>query len=374
MINRTWIPNRERTSTLRIFSDIERFQSVPACRTLSATALRGGHENLPNGDTRSVRNSIGSRVKKRESGRITQRKQRLNQLEYGLQALLKRDEIATEKQRNISRETALLRAAADLNHLGYKHMTADGLQQKHVLELIDYWTKIGHKPDTITVRLSAIRWWAKQVDRESAVAKKSKSYRLDEIAEVTKSLMGNFDEKLSKISDPHANMSLRLQAAFGLNVMESIKIRPAVADQGYSLAIKNTWRGKNTKMGRILLFEEPLQRVALDDAKALAEQTSGAMIPEGRNYIEQRRVYERHLARAGFSQEIGGQYRYVLWRYRRLTGRDAPAEGGPSLDKMSLQSQKEHAFATRRIDDEVADVHPKAVRAILESNHGMPAA
>lgn len=298
----------------------------------------------------------------------------MNQLEYGIRALLKRDETATQKHKNISRETTLLKAAVDLNHLGYKHMTANDLQQKHVLELINYWTKNGHQPGTITVRLSAIRWWARQVDRESAVAKKSKSYRLDDIAEVTKSLTGNFNEKLSKVTDPHANMSLRLQAAFGLNIMESIKIRPAVADQGQSLAIKNTWRRKNAKKSRILLFEEPHQRVTLDNAKVLAEQANGAMIPEGRNYIEQRRVHERHLARAGFSQEIGGQYRYVLWRYRRLTGRDAPTDGGQSLDKMPLQLQKEHALAIHRIDDEVADLHHKVVCAILEGDRGITAA
>ena len=41
-------------------------------------------------------------------------------------------------------------------------------------------------------------------------------------------------------------MSLQLQAAFGLRRGESIKIRPAWADRGDTLVLKDTW----TKGGR----------------------------------------------------------------------------------------------------------------------------
>ena len=48
-------------------------------------------------------------------------------------------------------------------------------------------------------------------------------------------------EQLTAIRTPTAQMSLRLQAAFGLRREASIKIVPAWADRGDTLVLKDSW-------------------------------------------------------------------------------------------------------------------------------------
>ncbi len=45
-------------------------------------------------------------------------------------------------------------------------------------------------------------------------------------------------DRLDRITDSHARMSLRLQAVFGLRREESIKFQPCYADRGDHIAIK----------------------------------------------------------------------------------------------------------------------------------------
>jgi hypothetical protein len=49
------------------------------------------------------------------------------------------------------------------------------------------------------------------------------------------------DDGLDRITDAHARMSLKLQAAFGLRREESIKFQPGVADHGDHIAIQGSW-------------------------------------------------------------------------------------------------------------------------------------
>jgi len=71
---------------------------------------------------------------------------------------------------------------------------------------------------------------------------------------------------------PCAQMSLRLQAAFGLRREASIKIVPAWADRGDTLVLKASWN----KGGREIRIpvRTPEQRQLLDEAKVLARGKS----------------------------------------------------------------------------------------------------
>ena len=91
----------------------------------------------------------------------------------------------------------------------------------------------------------------------------------------------------------------------------------------------------------------------------------GALIPPDRNYIKQLRVYERHTARSGFSQEIGARYVYVLCRYTQLTGRQAPAVGGKSTDEMATDTLRDHRQAAQQIERDLGDLRNAQVRGIL---------
>ena len=102
-------------------------------------------------------------------------------------------------------------------------------------------------------------------------------------------------EQLALVKDEHVRMSLRLQQAFGLRREEALKIQPRWADRGEHLQLKASW----TKGGRerTVPIRTTEQRTLLEEAKQLAGL--GSLIPGGRKYIEQLRIYERHTANAG---------------------------------------------------------------------------
>jgi integrase len=127
-------------------------------------------------------------------------------------------------------------------------------------------------------------------------------------------------------------MSVQLQVAFGLRREEAIKFNPAYADRGDRLVLKPSW----CKGGRAreIPIRTQAQRELLFECRALAGQ--GSLIPPERTYIEQRRVYERHVARAGLSKLHGLRHAYAQARYEELTGWPAPAAGGPMVRTLSV--------------------------------------
>ena len=66
----------------------------------------------------------------------------------------------------------------------------------------------------------------------------------------------------------------------------------------------------------------------LNEARRLAGR--GSMIPSGRSYVEQVKLYERQTAAAGLHKLHGLRHAYAQERYKELTGWAAPAAGGPS--------------------------------------------
>ena len=134
------------------------------------------------------------------------------------------------------------------------------------------------------------------------------------------------EEQLARVKDEHVRMSLRLQQAFGLRREEALKIQPRWADRGDHLQLKASW----TKGGRerTVPIRTQEQRALLEQAKQLAGL--GSLIPGGRQYIEQLRIYERHTANAGLSKMHGLRHAYAQQRYLELTGWPSPHAGGPT--------------------------------------------
>ena len=102
-------------------------------------------------------------------------------------------------------------------------------------------------------------------------------------------------EKLARVKDPHVAMALRLEAAFGLRREEAIKFTPARDDRGACIRLK----GSTTKGGRPrdVPVRNDAQRALLDEARRLVG--GGALIPPGRNYRQQLKVYESQTREAG---------------------------------------------------------------------------
>lgn len=187
--------------------------------------------------------------------------------------------------------------ANQLHELGYKDMRATSLKPKHVEALAERWKAEAISPGTMKNRMAILRWWAEKVGKQNVIARDNAHYGIPDRVYVTnvskaRELTGT---DLAKVSDAYTSMSLRLQAAFGLRREESIKIKPAWADRGERLVLKDTW----TKGGREreLPIRTDAQRTVLDEAKAFAGK--GSLIPTGMRYVEQLRRFKYQCEKGG---------------------------------------------------------------------------
>ena len=166
---------------------------------------------------------------------------------------------------------------------------------------------------------------------------------------------------LEKVRDAHVRMSLELQQAFGLRREEAIKMIPTIADQGDRLILKASW----TKGGkaREIPIRTPEQRIVLDRALALVGR--GALIPLGRNYVNQLRVYEGQTIRAGLSGMHGLRHAYAQQRYLELTGWLCPVAGGPTSKMLSREQKARDTAARLEISRELGHEREQITAAYL---------
>jgi hypothetical protein len=265
----------------------------------------------------------------------------MRDLNYQLKVLCKHSHEGSFETR-VGRERQLTAIANQLHELGFRQLKATSLKQKHVQALVDHWLGKNLSPGTIKNRMSCLRWWAEKVNKRAIVAGSNDFYGIPDRQFVSEKSKAKdlAKEKLALVRDEHVRMSLRLQQAFGLRREEALKIQPRWADRGDHLQLKASW----TKGGRerTVPIRTAEQRTLLEDAKKLAGL--GALIPGGRNYIEQLRIYERHTANAGLSKMHGLRHAYAQQRYRELTGWLSPHAGGPSkgaLTKIQRQTDQE---------------------------------
>ena len=218
--------------------------------------------------------------------------------------------------------------ANQLRELGFRRMQPKSLKPKHVDALLAHWQDQGIGVGTLKNRLSALRWWAKKVNKPSIIARDNSVYGIGKreyVARESKAQKLN-DKKLSEISDGHVRLSIRLQAEFGLRREESIKFSPSYAIKDDHICLKSSW----TKGGRArtVPIRNDEQRQLLAEVKDLAK--GGSLIPAQPNYVQQLHRYERQLRNVGLSRLHGLRHGYAQRRYRELTGWRAPVAGGPT--------------------------------------------
>jgi len=223
--------------------------------------------------------------------------------------------------------------ANQLQTLGFRRMQPRSLKPKHVEALVAHWQDQGISVGTLKNRLSALRWWAKKVNKPSIIAKDNDVYGIgkrDNVARKSKALKLD-EKKLSGISDQYVRLSIRLQAAFGLRREESIKFSPTYAMQDDHIKLKPSW----TKGGRArtVPIRNGVQRQLLDEVKEFAK--GGALIPAQKNYVEHLHRYERQLRNVGMTKLHGLRHAYAQQRYLELTGWQAPVTGGPTSKQLT---------------------------------------
>ena len=222
--------------------------------------------------------------------------------------------------------------ANQLLALGFRRMQSISLKPKHVDALLAKWREQGISTGTLKNRLSALRWWAKKVNKPSIIVRDNSAYGIGKRECVAKTSKAQEldDKKLSVISDPYVQLSIRLQAAFGLRREESIKFNPSYAVQDDHIKLKPSW----TKGGRArsVPIRNDEQRQLLEEVRALAK--GGSLIPAQLNYVQQLHRYERQLRNAGLSKLHGLRHAYAQQRYFELTGWQAPVASGPTSKQL----------------------------------------
>ncbi len=271
-------------------------------------------------------------------------------LEYELKGICRRNRDGS-RMTQAQRAQRLRLIARELHALGYRNMHATSLRPKHVQALVGHWREQQLSPGTVKNRLADLRWWAEKVGKPAVLAKDNAHYGIEHRIFVSSHSKAQAlsPVQLERVQDPYVRMSLRLQAAFGLRREEAIKFQPAYADKGDHLRLKPSWcKGGRAREIPVRTIE---QRNLLDECRELAG--SGSLIPSERTYIEQRRVYERHAARAGLSKLHGLRHAYAQARYEELTGFSAPARGGPASQSLTAEQREADRRARREVSSEL---------------------
>ena len=266
---------------------------------------------------------------------------------------------ATQAQR----ERVLTLLANQLHDLGFRKMKAKSLKPKHVEALVKLWLQSDIAPGTIKNRMTALRWWARKVDKKSVVARSNDHYgiprrRYSNSADRTRILEA---EKLARIRDPYVRMALELQDAFGLRREEAIKIRPHLADKGDTLWLKPSW----TKGGREreVPIRTDTQREVLARARALAGKAS--LIPAHKMYIDQLRLYVRECIRVGLDRMHGLRHAYAQRRFEEIAGFKAPVAGGPNLKALTVDERALDIKARAVVSRELGHNRPQITTVYL---------
>lgn len=112
-------------------------------------------------------------------------------------------------------------------------------------------------------------------------------------------------------------------------------MRPARADKGDRLALKDSW----TKGGRAreIPIRNAEQRQVLDEAKQFAR--SGSLIPKTMTYKKQMNRFKAQCMAAGIHHVHGHRHQYAQQRYQELTGWACPAQGGPTSKQLTPEQK-----------------------------------
>lgn len=273
----------------------------------------------------------------------------MDDLAFGFKKLCRRNRDGSETTQK-DRDRSLRLISEQLKDMGFRNMQATSLKPKHVEALVQRWQNENLSSGTIKNRMAHLRWWAEKVNRSSAIPADNLKLGIEQRAYVTNENKAQvLDPRLERVEDARVRLSLELQQAFGMRREESIKFSPAYADRGDHLTLKGSW----TKGGkpRDIPIRTLEQRALVDRVRAMVG--NGSLIPPSARYIEQRNKYDGEVKRAGMSAMHGLRHGYAQSRYLELTGRIAPAAGGPTLRELGAEDREQDNQARLQISREL---------------------
>lgn len=235
----------------------------------------------------------------------------------------------------VQRHRGLQLIARELRGLGYQLPGAQSLKPKHITALVGSWKAAGLSAGTLKNRMAWVRWWGEKVRKASVLPRDNTELGIERRTTWKGQKAHTTTADKLAVLPARAALALRLQMAFGLRLEESLKFRPAVADKGDALALQASWcKGGRS---RLVPVRHPKQRALLDELRAAVGD--GCLVPEGQSYISARKELERTTWAAGVRNMHGHRHWYAQWRYKALTGREAPAAGGKTYEQMNREER-----------------------------------
>lgn len=269
------------------------------------------------------------------------------QIKRSLYQILQKDHENSFATRH-DRAQILFRILNELFDLGYKISSIQQLKEKHVVELTKHWQKKSLKVSTIKNRLSVLRRLSVLMDKPFVPNNVTLQVGSRHVESIKNRAIVNPD--ISKITDPYVRVSLELQRNFGLRREESLKIKPHLADQEYKLVLLGAWCKGNRN--REIPIRTAEQRRWLDETKLLAWNVNRSLIPESKNYIQQRYVYDKQLRHSAIRSH-GLRHAYAQQRYQELTGWNAPIAGGPDPKTFNYEQRRQDMLARMILTEEL---------------------
>lgn len=222
--------------------------------------------------------------------------------------------------------------ARELKELGFNQIKHPSqFKAKHVYSLLEKWQD-PVKPlsiGTIKNRLGSLRWAGEKSGNTGFIRSSNDYYGIERRSFVGEDKALEFThEKLAAITDDRVRFSAELQKHFGLRREEAIKFVVSYADRTTHIHLKSSW----CKGGR----ERDIPVVTKEQTQLLkrirAAVGVGSLIPERMKYIEQLKVFEKQMHRAGLGKTHGARHLYAQTRYTQLTAEIQNRITGKDLD------------------------------------------
>ncbi len=272
-----------------------------------------------------------------------------SKLKYSIKNILLNDNSGSFASQH-DRNTMSMRIADDLIDLGYKLPVIHNLKQKHVIAIVEYWKQKNLSNATIKNRVSVIRHLSALMNKPQIVPS-NQDLKIGARNYVSLKNRALYNPDFSKISNPHLRISLELQRVFGLRREESLKIKPHLADKGDKLELMPSWcKGGR---GRFIPIRTEEQRYWLEKAKELVEKAGYSLIPQEKDYIQHRYLYDKQVERSDLRNVHGVRHAYAQQRYKELTGWEAPINGGPKSSELLPQQKKVDYHARMTLTEEL---------------------
>ncbi|GGF92831.1 MULTISPECIES: phage integrase N-terminal domain-containing protein [Cysteiniphilum] len=236
----------------------------------------------------------------------------------------------------------------DLHQIGYNIRHIRNLKANHVNELVAHWKEEGVSTGTIKNRMSDLRKVCEHYNRNHVIDKSNSQYGIEKRSYVPTENKAIHAINIDKIKDKNLNCSIQLQKEFGLRREECLKIKPKEALQQnesgqYYLRLQGSW----TKGGieRTIPISNERQLEIIQKSQEIAG--NGSMIPKNKNYIQQRKIYDRVTRENNLYNLHGLRHAYAQNRYKEIVniaskgnGWDCPIAGGPKRNELTASQKK----------------------------------